>query len=115
MATLPAISTSNDVHSYDGQRVQVIGEYRAADVRMARIGPKVLRGHAIIVLEDESCLAFLPIWDDNARRPADESISMQGKAVRVVGTVWTSAPEDPSGGASPIGPCIDDVEALELA
>ena len=114
MDALPLVSTVDEVRACDGQRVQLVGVYRTADVRMARVGQKVLRGHAIIALEDGHAVALLPIWDDDARRPADESMTMQGKTVRVVGTMWLSAPEDPSGGASPTGPCVDDVEALAL-
>ena len=115
MTELSEVRTMADVLSLDGQRARILGVYRTVDVRMARIGAPVQRGHAIVVLADEQPLSLLPIWDDEARRPLDEAEALHGKTVQVVGTVWTSAAEDPSGGASPTGPCIDDVEALELA
>ena len=115
MAELPEVCTIEGVCSLDRQRARVVGVYRTVDARMARIGATVHRGHAIIVLADEHTLSLLPVWDDDARRPLDEAGTLHGRKVQVVGTVWSSAPEDPSGGASPTGPCVDDIEALELA
>ena len=109
---MPIVRTLDDVARLDGQRVRILGQYRRADVRMARFGSPVYRGHVIVALEDERPVALLPVWQDNARRPLDEVQRLHGQTVAVVGTIWAAAPEDPAGGASPIGPCVDDVEAL---
>ena len=114
-ASLPAVRGVADLSAHDGELARVYGMYREVDARMRPSGAPRLVGHVAIELADGTRVSLLPVWDEDALRPEAEVARFRDRAVVVVGTVEKRAPEDPDGGASPLGPCFSDVKALSLA
>ena len=109
---LPEVTSLPALQERDGELVRLVGTYTEVDVRMMRRPPPRLDGHVAIVLKDGEHVSLLPVWDDGARRPQAEADALRGKTVTVVGVVYEEAPEHPSGGASPMTPCIDEIKAI---
>ncbi|MEM9490576.1 MAG: hypothetical protein AAGC55_15620 [Myxococcota bacterium] len=109
---LPAVTDKGDLAAHDGTRARVRGTFTEVDVRMRPTKPPQYIGHVSIELADKTRLSLLPIWHADALRPEAEIAALRNKTVEVVGTVRQRAPTDPRGGASPIGPCITDVQAI---
>jgi hypothetical protein len=115
MESLPRVTTAAELAARDGDEVLLVGTYVERDVRMKAAPPPVHHGHAAIQLGDGKLVALLPSWDEDAVRPADEAARFAGKQVEVVGTISKRGIADPEGGASLMGPTIDEVRALRLA
>ena len=111
---LPVVDQENTMASYDGQMVRLVGKYTEADVRMKPVGEPKYIGHVSIVLEDNTRIALFPVWKDDARRPKAEVERFKDKKVVVIGTLYQRSPADPRGGASPLSPCLTDIQALYL-
>lgn len=112
MDALPEIAGTADIRANDGKLVRISGSYQEVDVRMFPEGAPVHDGHVHIQITDGTGIALFPIWHRDARRPEDEIGKFKGKNVIVVGTIYHRAPREPSGGASPVDPCIFDVKAI---
>ncbi len=112
---LPLINQLQKVDTYDGQQVRLVGRYVESDVRMKPTGKPRYVGHVSIVLADNTHVALFPVWHKDARRPQEEIDKFKAHEVEVVGTLHRQAPVAPSGGASPLSPCLTDTKALYLS
>ena len=110
--TLPAIAQLQDAEAYNSQTVRLVGQYVERDVRMKRVGAPRYEGHVAIVLSDKTPVSLFPIWHKEARRPQAEIDRFKDRNVEVIGTFYCEAPTDPRGGASPLSPCLTDIQAL---
>jgi hypothetical protein len=115
MDTLPVVTGEESLDDADEAVAVLRGKYVQVDVRRRAAPPRQLRGHVSIVLTDGTSVSLFPIWHADARRPEEEIAAFDGQQVQVVGTALYEAPSDPSGGASPISPCITDIQALSAA
>ncbi len=113
--SLPLINQLEQLNAYDGQQVRLVGKYVESDVRMRPTGTPRYVGHVSIVLSDNTHVSLFPIWDQDARRPKEEIDSFKDQEVEVIGTFYLQAPVDPSGGASPLSPCLTDIKAIYLS
>ncbi len=114
-ASLPAITRGDQIKASDGARVRVIGTYVEIDARMAQRPPPRYVGHAAIKLADGATVSLLPVWDPDALRPEAEAAAFRDTQVEAVGILRATAPAEPHGGASPIGPALTKIEALRAA
>ncbi|MGC1247193.1 MAG: hypothetical protein WA865_13350 [Spirulinaceae cyanobacterium] len=112
---LPLINQLEQLDVYDGQQVRLVGKYVEHDVRMRPTGTPRYVGHVSIVLADNTHVSLFPVWYKDARRPQEEINSFKEHEVEVIGTLHRQAPSDPSGGASPLSPCLTDTKALYLS
>jgi hypothetical protein len=112
---LPRVTSIDELAARDGAEVRLVGTYVERDVRMKQAPPAVHHGHVAIQLADGKLVSLLPPWDDDARRPVAEVERFAGRQVEVVGTASRRGVADPDGGASLMGPTIDEVRALRLA
>lgn len=110
--TLPLITTWKEAESYNGQVVRVVGQYIESDVRMKPIGTPRYVGHVSIVLADDIRVSLFPVWQHDARRPQTEIDQFKDQKVEVIGVLYHQSPVDPSGGASPLSPCLTNIKAL---
>jgi hypothetical protein len=108
------VRRSSDLEPASGSRGAVIGVYRQVDVRQNAEGPPRHEGHAAVQLEDGIDVFLEPTWSDDALRPAEEIARCDGRQVRAVGTVWSSAPEPPEPVAAIVSPCLHPVEAVDV-
>ncbi|MGM0577780.1 MAG: hypothetical protein ACQEXJ_18790 [Myxococcota bacterium] len=112
LGDLPLVASADVIAAHDGETVRVEGTYVQVDVRMAKIPPPRHVGHAAVELPDGRRVHLFPIWHEEGKRPAAETERFEGRRVIAVGTLHEQAPEEPHGGASPLVPTLDPVEAL---
>ncbi|BAZ30191.1 hypothetical protein NIES4074_26470 [Cylindrospermum sp. NIES-4074] len=110
--TLPLITQWKEAEAYDGQLVRVVGKYIESDVRMKPIGTPRYVGHVSVVLADDIEVSLFPVWKRDARRPQAEINRFKDQEVEVIGILYRQSPVDPSGGASPLSPCLTEIKAL---
>jgi hypothetical protein len=110
--TLPLITQWKEAEAHDGKLVRVVGKYIESDVRMKPIGTPRYVGHVSIVLADDIRVSLFPVWQREARRPQAEIHRFKDQEVEVIGIFYHQSPLDPSGGASPLSPCLTEIKAL---
>jgi hypothetical protein len=112
--TLPECATYADVERLDGKPAAVVGVYEQVDVRARPRPPAVFDGHAAVRLRDGHLVCVEPVWSPRAVRSEDEVARAEGRSVYVVGVVHLRSPEPPEPAASVIGPCVSDVERVDV-
>jgi hypothetical protein len=112
---LPEVRARAGLEQHDFDEVRLVGRYTEVDVRMKATPPPRHDGHVAIVLSDGAYVSLWPVWHAEARRPRAEIEHLRGHLVVVVGEAHARAPEEPHGGASPLGPCVDDVKAIAIS
>ena len=112
--TLPQCATYADVERLDGQPAAVVGTYEQVDVRAGPRPPAVFDGHAAVRLRDGHLVLIEPVWSARAVRSDDEVARAAGRAVTVTGVVHLRSPEPPEPAASIVGPCVSDVERVDV-
>ena len=113
-APVACCSTREELRSLDGQRVTVTGIYRATRIELKK-QPGKPAVHA--QLQTPGGMLVLGIYyDAKGRRPAEELARLDGKKVRVVGTLRVRPPTQTSPDgipmASMIEPCLSPVESV---
>ena len=109
---LPLITKWKEAQAHDGKLVRIVGKYIERDVRMKPIGTPRYVGHVSIALADDVRVSLFPVWQREAHRPQAEIHRFKDKEVEVIGIFHHHSPPDPSGGASPLGPCLTEIKAL---
>jgi hypothetical protein len=112
--THPTCSSYAEVELLDGQVVTLVGTYRQVDVRARPRPPAVFAGHAAVRLADGHDVLIEPTWSDRARRSPQEISRADGRRVAVTGVVRSRCPEPDEPAASIVGPCVCDVERVEV-
>jgi hypothetical protein len=106
--------TRDELRANDGKRVAVTGIYRATRVEMKK-QPDKPKVHA--QLETGAGPLMLGVYyNAEGRRPADELAKLDGKKVRVTGTLNLKTPTQTSAGGVPMAtmtePCLSPVESV---
>ena len=106
--------TRDELRANDGKRVTVVGTYRATRVEMKK-QPGKPNVHAQI--DTPGGVLVLGIYyQAEGRRPAEELARLDGKRVRVVGTINVKPPTQTSPEGIPmatmIEPCVSPVESV---
>ena len=112
---LPLINQLEQLNAYDGQQVRLVGKYLESDVRMRPTETPRYVGHVSVVLADDTHVSLFPVWNKDAPRPQEEIDTFKDHEVEVIGTFYLQAPVDPSGGSSPLSPCLTEIKALYLS
>ncbi len=115
MHDMPTITTGDDINENDGETVRVVGRYTQIDVRKSRKPPPVYTGHASLVLEDGTTVLLEPTWHKASRRPRREINRYDGQMVSAVGAISSTSPDDPSGAATLIIPCLMNIQSISEA
>lgn len=111
---IPVIRNRGEFLSASPGRVELIGFYRQADVRMKQTGDPVYRGNVFIELEENFKVLFFPLWFKESQRPADEINRFEGKLVRVICDIVKEAPESPDSSSNLVMPSIVSFDSIEL-
>ena len=113
--TVPECTTYADLQRLDGTRAAVVGAYEQVDVRARQRPPAAFDGHAAVRLADGHLVLIEPTWSPRAIRSDEEVARAEGKRVSVVGIVHLRGPEPPEPAAAIVGPCVSDVERVDVA
>jgi hypothetical protein len=109
--------TRDDLRAADGKRVTVEGIYRATRIEMKK-QPGTPKVHAQVETPGGT-LVLGVYYMAEGRRPAEELARLDGKKVRVVGTLNVKPPTQTSPDgipmASMIEPCLSPVESVTEA
>ncbi len=112
--TLLRIVRESDIAAAAGGRVEVRGTYAPCHVtaRPHPTGPAI---HAAVELVDGTRVLLEPPYLPSAHRSDAERATHAGRPVRAVGTLLATVPEESPGAATPLLPCLVDVEVIEPA
>jgi hypothetical protein len=100
--------TLPEFEAHDGERVLVVGAYRAIAVRQ-RARPDAEADHACVRLHDGSEILLEPNWSEAARRSREERSRFDARQVEVDGVAHAKSPRPPQPIAYVIGPCLSPV------
>lgn len=110
----PCCATREELRANDGKRVEVVGTYRATRIEMKK-QPNKPPVHAQV--ETPGGMLVLGVYyNPEGRRPPEELARLDGKKVRVIGTIRVHPPTQTSPGGVPMAtmvePCLSPVESV---
>ena len=114
VAEATCCQSREELRAHDGKRVTVVGVYRATRIEMK---PQPHRPKLHAQLQTPGGMLVLGIYyQPEGRRPAEELARLDGKKVRVVGTIRVRPPTQTSADGIPMAsmlePCLSPVESV---
>ena len=104
-----SIRTLEDVIHRDGSPGEVYGEYRVIR-RPVRGNAPSPEDYAVVVLTDGTSLFLESFATPQAQRDPVERQRLNGRQVRIVGTIHRRMPTK---GQGPIGPSVNDIQCIQ--
>lgn len=101
-----------DVQANSGQRVLLLGIYRAVALHQGAKPPDAPKVRAIVHLKDGTEVLLEPNWSQVSQRSVEEIREFDGQEVEVEGVIHAHSPRPVQPVAFIVGPCLSPVLSI---